>query len=191
MKKEPGVSIRASLLAVIVLAPLMALLVSSCSTKAVRPDLSMYAFPPPPDTARIRLVDIYVSSEDLGSSTLALIAGGNTKDRLLRPTGVAFDTSGNLVVADNLSGIVIINRNTHEFNIIRHGSIRSPLGVAVARNNDIYVADGRSASVVVFTQDGIFRRKMGQPGWFENPVGVILDENRDRISVVSQRFRTD
>jgi DNA-binding beta-propeller fold protein YncE len=63
-----------------------------------------------------------------------------------------------------------------------------PADVFVARNGDIFVADGyRNSRVVQFTKDGTFIRKIGgvkgsEPGQFNVPHAVVVD-SRGRIIV--------
>ena len=182
MKNSLGVisSMKRRILAVLAAMIGVALLNGCGST---RPDYSSYVYPPPPDTARIRLVDIYHSSEDLGRSGWTVLAGESNDNGLREPSGVAFDTSGNIVVADIRRGVCIFDRTTHVMKRYTGGAMRSPVAVAVDRSNQIYVADSREKAVLLLNGEGDFKGPFGSVTSYEMPVGIVLDEKRGRMYV--------
>ncbi len=183
MRTKTGVSKAVVKLSVcIVAAVAVAGLLESCGTTRTF-DFSSYVYPPPPDTARLRLVDVYHSAEDLGKSALSVLAGESNDNGLREPSGVAFDSHGNIVVADLYCGIVVVNRKTHETQRIRSGPMRAPVSVAMDSRDNYYVADSRANAVYVLDSAGEFRKTLGRPSMFEMPVGIALDEKRGRVYV--------
>ncbi len=148
-----------------------------------RPDYSAYTFPPPPDTARIRLVDVFYGSEDVNKSWALAVAGKMSMEGFHEPSGVAFDTSGNIVVVDLTLGLVVVDRQTHKLHIYKDGTMRTPVGVAVDRENNFYIADPRAKAVFLYSSFGEFRRLFGRPELYDNPTGVAVDAKRQRVYV--------
>ncbi|MBI4563782.1 MAG: hypothetical protein HY716_03695 [Planctomycetes bacterium] len=106
-----------------------------------------------------------------------------------RPTGLAVDPLGDVLVAD-----------THYHRILRYssdgrlldrfgsegrgpGQFVYPVGLAVTADGTIYVAEfGGNDRIQVFAPDGTYRRGWGRygeaPGEFKRPQGIALGERR-------------
>lgn len=63
------------------------------------------------------------------------------------------------------------------------GQFNYPQGVAIDKNDNVYVADTRNHRVQVFDKDGVFIRQWGSHGFqdsrFDFPYGIAVDNNLD------------
>lgn len=113
---------------------------------------------------------------------------GNTGDlteRLHRPTNLAFDSQGDLYVADvGRFQVLKFDRDGHFKSAIGRpgdnvGHFARPKGVAVDREGRVYVVDASFNNVQIFNKDGRVVGFFGQggekPGDFLLPAAVVLD----------------
>ncbi len=124
------------------------------------------------------------------------------------PHGVYIDKSGNIWVTDNsekdgkgqqvieFSGDGKVLMKLGKAGVAGDGpdTFNQPDGVVIARNGDIFVADGHSAGtgnarVMKFSKDGKFIKQWGEhgsgPGQFEVPHGIAMD-SKGRIFVADR-----
>lgn len=104
-------------------------------------------------------VEIYSTSDF--RFLFGIYATGNKPNQLLkRPSDVAFDTAGNLYIADTGNGRVLMFNGRGRFlrKIGRTGTgmgrFRVPIGIAVSDDGFVYVADQAGNKVVCFDADG-------------------------------------
>jgi DNA-binding beta-propeller fold protein YncE len=96
-----------------------------------------------------------------------------------------YTTDGKQVMALGKKGIAGDNSSKDAFN--------APVDVAIARNGDIYVADGDvNSRVVQFSKDGKFIKIIGgtkgsQPGQFDHPHALAID-SKGRLLVVDEQM---
>lgn len=125
---------------------------------------------------------------------LEWVAGPAELSRMLRPYGMAEDSSGRLIVADPGLGTVHI----FDFERRRHQVLRgrkrerfhSPIGVAIDADDNIYVTDSERAAIYVFNRKGKFLRALGrgrQSGVLQRPTGLALDPVRRVIYLTDTR----
>lgn len=105
---------------------------------------------------------------------------------LHRPTGIA-SHGDEVVVADTGNRRIVRMRvNTDDlsltdFRAIAHRDFRRPIGIALSRSGDVFVADSWSDTVLTFdTRDafiGAIGKHGSQRGFLSGPMGLALHEN--------------
>jgi len=111
---------------------------------------------------------------------------------LVRPYGVAEDSRGRVIVTDPGSyGVHIFDFAQQKYKFLSHDTgedaMRAPQGVAVDRQDNIYVTDAEAGEIFVFGADGKFQRAIGAlkggEGMFKRPTGIAVDSEAQRIYV--------
>lgn len=142
-----------------------------------------YVWPPPPDEARIRLVDVISGRADVEASSKfkkALIGSGPTNpyDLMEKPFGVDFDSSGRILVTDSVNAALLrFDRTGRRFDVLgTRGAVRlaQPLGLCVGPDDTIYVADTRLRRVVAFNPEGKITKLYGAEGELLNPTDALV-----------------
>ena len=155
-----------------------------------------YVWPPPPDEARIQLVDVFSSRAEVeGTSSLSrrLIGASPASpfDRLIKPFGVAFDTQGRVLVTDSATAALIrfdrAGRRMDVFGTRGRIRLKLPLGLHVATDGTVYVADATLAQVVAFDVEGNVAAVFGRAGDLVNPTDATLSPNGERLYVADSR----
>jgi len=166
------------------------LALSACTTmptrqagKTAAPDYSAYVWPPPPDEARIRLVDIIHGRMDVEprSSFEKTLIGSSPRspwDLLKKPFGVALDREHRILVTDpGLSALLRFDRKKHVMDVLGvRGAVRLkiPLGLCIAPDGKIYVADAGLKKIIVFSPAGEVVGAYGHQGELQNPTDAAL-----------------
>ena len=115
---------------------------------------------------------------------------GSNDGQLNRPSGIVFDSDGNLLVVETLNHRV--QKFTVEGGFIssfgEHGSgdgqLDMPWGIAIdPEDNAIFVGDWRNDRVQKFSAEGVYLCQIGSSGdgrgEFNRPAGVAVDEHGD------------
>jgi len=135
-------------------------------------------------------------------STYAAVSGGN--GRLSDPQGLAFDSSGNIYVADAKDMLVQKFSPSGAFisqwggSGSGNGLFANPQDVAVAPSGNVYVVDYDNNIVQIFSSSGSFVSQFGSygsgMGQFSGPEGIVIapsgnlyvtDYNNDRVQEFS------
>jgi DNA-binding beta-propeller fold protein YncE len=178
-------------------------MLAACAGPADRPlDLRAGAepaivWPSPPMLPRIRLVTTVARPKDLGASPSVwkrirdTLAGGG-EDWFVRPTGVA--ANGRLLcVADpGAQSLWIIEAAQQRFQRVQDtGGVRliSPVAVALAPDDRVFLVDSGLKSVLVLGADGTRQAVLADPR-FQRPSGVAYDGDRDRLYVADSAAHT-
>ncbi len=166
---------------------LLLLLASACTTVPVRSDV---AWPPPPETARVRFVNSIRQTADLGpsrtSELLRVVFGGDRDVTLGRPMGLALSPDGQrLYIADAGRGAVLVaDFETKSLRELAGGDVvGSPFGIATDEKEAIYVADSVGRRVLVLSRLGVVMRVIGQKAGLLRPSGVAVDSKRGLLYV--------
>ena len=100
------------------------------------------------------------------------------------PTGIDIGADGNLFVADTHGGFVHIYSTDGQFIAtwsVRNGNEDGPWGVFIDRNGFIYVTSAGQNHIRKYDRRGTKVDKWGSgdslPGWFQNPLGIVTDED--------------
>ena len=113
---------------------------------------------------------------------------------LTKPYAVHADREGRILVADSAWGkVLIFDKKNHKFTVIGEsgaGVLSKPLGVTTDSLNNIYVTDSAQNRIIEFDKDGNFIKAIGKEGTFDQPVGIVLNEQLGRIYVVDTKRHT-
>ncbi len=119
------------------------------------------------------------------------VAGPPAYRGMVRPYGVALDSTGRLVVCDpGLPGVHVLDFEKQKYVLLEGGkgrAFRSPMGVAIDGKDNLYITDSQHALVFVFNSAGKFRRTIGGENGkalFQRPTGIAVDAAGKRLYVV-------
>ena len=156
-----------------------------------------YVWPPPPNKARFKLERIITGRRDVesgGSKMKRFLIGASPPgpfDLLEKPTGVAIDDRGRILVTDWAKGALyrfdIDDARMDVFGTAGETTLKRPLGVDVAPDGTIWVADQEQAIVIGFDADGNVKRVLAGNGQTDNPVGVTVSPDGAELYVVDSK----
>ena len=159
-----------------------------------------------PDSAQqVRFVREFSRAEDVQrelhpilNRSLDIVAGPADAhppiDKLISPQAVITDATGRVFVADPEAGVVhVFDFAQSRYTILkdRENRMRSPVALALDRDDNLYVADTGLAAVLVFDSKGKFLRYLGkdegEESYFESPVSLAIDLATRHIFVCDSR----
>jgi sugar lactone lactonase YvrE len=168
-------------------------LLAGCASDEVQEHKFELVYPPPPDEPRFVYERTIRSSFDVkeisASDRLRQFATGSigTAEGLSKPYGIAV-YKGRIFVTDTVKRAVLeFDVPGKKFNIIGTdgpGALRKPIGIDVAHDGEIYVADNSAKRVVVFDQEGNFLRAFGDRATLHRPSGVAVSPDGTRAYVI-------
>lgn len=151
-------------------------------------------WPLPPEQPRIKFIRSFKTPADIGAtapkSLVTALFGGEdlTNIYMEKPYAVSADSKGRVFVGESALGKVMVfdipNKKFDIWGRSGPGALKLPLGIAVDDKDEVYVTDAKQKRVVVFGPDGNFLRAMGGEGELVRPVGIAIDNTRDRVYVV-------
>ena len=153
---------------------------------------SPIVWPPPPEPARIIYEGAIERPDDVGTKKGIFRRAvefmlGKTADRILRPYGMAIDSNERLIVADTVfKRLHIFDRKTGKYTWIdefKNGGFISPIGVAVDREDNIYVSEPELDKVIVFSKKGDFLFEIKEN--LHRPTGVAINKNEGLLYVAN------
>ena len=115
---------------------------------------------------------VVVLNSDLTFSS-AFGGKGSAKGKFDFPKGIAFDSIGNVFVADRNNSRVQVFTDEGKFLRIVEKKLKLPVGVAVNTEGVIFVSDILASRVSVFDHNGRF---MSSCGGFASPCGLAMDD---------------
>jgi DNA-binding beta-propeller fold protein YncE len=182
-------------LAVVLLAPAPSLAKKSPQEKweEVKQELRQrIVYPPPPDTPRIRWVDLIRGNGDIRpprkKSIWKRLAGAPEEGErdFWSPLGIAVDSRGRIYVADTKQNMVFVldkqQGKVHEFWGQGAYLLQKPAYVDIDADDRAYVSDSQGGKVVQFEPDGTPVKVYGV-GKLGKPLGVAVDGKRRRLYV--------
>ena len=104
---------------------------------------------------------------------------GNNDGEFRNPKGIAFDSHGNIVVADSWNHRVqVFDRNGNFLSKFgqqgsRDNQLQYPEGLSINGNGDIIVADKGNKLIKIFSSSGEYLRKFGGAGSLVKPYHCI------------------
>jgi sugar lactone lactonase YvrE len=122
-----------------------------------------------------RVVDFVVGPPDLHS--------------LVRPYGITTDSQNRIIVTDpGARAVHVFDFAKRKYHRMEGGKeeFKSPIGVAVDDEDNIYVSDSELGKIFVFDARGRFRRYLGDvkgEGYFKRPTGLAVDAAAKRLYV--------
>ncbi len=170
------------------LASMLVVSVASGCASANKPPRIVWPFPP--DTPRIEYKRTLKSSLDVESGFRRFWSAlsGKSALRLENPTSLAFSPDEKrLYVACSPKGYVVYF--DFETGTMRRAADiegrrpRTPFGLAVDGEGNLYVSDQGDKLVWVYSADGKFLREIGR-GMFDRPAGIAFDRRRQLLYVV-------
>lgn len=106
------------------------------------------------------------------------------------PSGLAVTHDGSLRIADNERDDLIFLTNNGVFEKLvgdlgyRGGQLADPQGVAVDRDDNVFVCDAGNGRIAMYDKYGEFQRSI-EPDGLERPVAVLIDIS-DRLWILDQ-----
>lgn len=172
----------------------LTLLLSACSSApSVETTFKDIPYPPPPEQARFNFEFTLTDSSQITvdpkeARMRRLITGEHQRGHgMAKPYDVAV-CEGTVYVSDTVERVV------HAFDFVRsryyrigeseEGELVKPLGLAVDRLCNLYVADGSQSRVVVFDQEGGYLTALGGSAWFERLSHVTVDPEGQTVFAV-------
>lgn len=170
--------------AMVIVSGLVGALVAASATPWQVPPADGPAWPPPPDVARIRHVATIATPADIGagpnlfSRLWGFIAGRSRRPQLLRPAGVATDSTGRLFISDTEQQMVhVFDVGRRRYSYLEAAPFASPVGLAVGPDDTIYVADSGRRCIFAYNGRGRLQTTLGVVGGeaiFIRPAGVAI-----------------
>jgi len=156
-------------------------------------------WPLPPEKPRVRYVQIYSNNLDIEPrkkrSWVDRVVGNadpNKVELFEKPAGIATDSGGRLLIASlQRSTVFILDSERHEVIRLRGDRgvlLQTPLGLAVDRQDNIYVSDPMQHMVLKFDREGHLLGTLGPSEGMKNPTFIALDETRSRLYVVDSHL---
>lgn len=122
--------------------------------------------------------------------------GGDQKSGLASPVGVAVASDGSILVSDSReTSIRRFDRDGKDLGTFGDAhAFRRPAGIAIEpESGEVYVADVLAHEVIVFSRDGILKRKIGSNGMelgeFNFPTHLAFDDSGNLLVSDSMNFR--
>ena len=170
-------------------------LMAACAPVPVQKqkDAGPPVFPGPPDEPRfVYERSIYSSADvELDSSRAELkrlLTGEARRGEVLnKPNAIAVH-QGRIYVSDTVETVIRVfdvpGGRHFRIGVDEPGKLTKPLGIDVDRNGSLYVADTTAKAIMVYSRDGRFVRKIGDPKWFDRLANVTVDPRGDRLYLV-------
>lgn len=154
-------------------------------------------WPLPPDAPRIRYVKSYSGAADFRKkpSRWRRVLVGPEIDKgiaLKKPYGVTTDDAGRMYVTDTgLGAVLVFDESKKKVRVLgQEGQVRlvTPIGLAVADDGAVFVSDADLNQVFRFSADGRIDLALGRAEGLQNPTGIALDRNRNRLYVADSHL---
>ncbi|MFQ5585959.1 MAG: 6-bladed beta-propeller [Thermodesulfobacteriota bacterium] len=195
-KRERGLSRLTRPLMLFLLLLSFSALMQGCSGSAQKEEQIAFEapliWPSPPSSARIGFEMTLEKSDDIGArkglfKRISRLFLGESLERIIKPYGIAVDSSGRVIVADTaLKAVHIFDLKKKKYRSLdraRRERFRSPIGVAVDGDDNIYVADSELDKVFVLNRKGRFLFSIEER--LDRPAGIAIDKDERRLYVVN------
>ena len=156
------------------------------------PSANQLIYPLPPDEPRFVFERTVYGSADVvpqkGDAGMKRMLTGEmqTSEGMVKPYAVAVHR-GRMFVSDSADRFVKVfdmpEGRYFKIGDDDQGPLVKPLGLDVDSAGNLYVADGSTKAVMVYTRDGKFLRKIGSSKVFERISSVTVDAPRQRVLV--------
>jgi len=151
-----------------------------------------------PDKPRVKFLEVWNNNLQIEPikkrgflDKLAGVPSKNVLEEFEKPSGIAVDSRGRLLIAS--LGRALIYRIDREHKTLerfrgdRGFFLKSPVGLAVDDKDNIYVSDPQIHLVMKFDPDFHLLATFGSDEGLKNPAYIALDEVRRRLFVVDTK----
>lgn len=155
-----------------------------------------YVWPPPPDKPRIKLEAIFSQRTDVEAKKsgwrkrIVGAAPAEPYDRLKKPVAVAFDPEGRVLVTDwESKALYRFDSEAQRMDVFGTRTnirLKEPMGVEVAADGTIYVADAGESTVLAFAPSGDLEAWYGKDD-LDNPTDVAVSPDGTRLYVADSK----
>jgi len=193
--RKSTVAALAVLLAVSLLAPAGS---SAKDKKKKAADTAQLAWPPPPQVARIRFLGEYHGEDIKGKKKrgflerLAGVPEATSREKLMKPYGVAVDSKGRIFVADSVLKLIFVfdlEAKSLEYRGDQPpASFNKPIGVAVDGQDRLFVSDADRHNITCFDPSGAVVSVFGADV-LVRPAGLAIDLALNRLYVADAKAR--
>jgi len=165
------------------------LFILGCAAKSSLPakPTGEYIWPPPPETPRIKWLKQWSDSMELKKvNPVDVLIGEAVIHVLFRPNGVVADSAGNVYVADSqLHKIFVFDTEKQTMRFLGEKTLDIPIGLAIDNKRGIiFVTDSGLDKVFGLDKNtGKVVVSFKTAGKFNNPSGIVYDEERGRLYV--------
>lgn len=152
-------------------------------------------WPEPPETPRIKVVDILASEADLGRRTttresfMKFLTGAAPEiARIYQPRAVTVSDDGNRVYASDFgqSAVFVFDLGQKK---VRTIAAEMPFGVALDAQENLYVVEQANKRIVVFDRQGNKLRTITSPR-LVRPTDIAIDRSRKLLYVADPARKT-
>ncbi len=172
---------------------LVMLMLSACAATVPEP-AERYFWPPPPDVPRIEWIKTYSSQLDIEKSSsqrfFAAIMGSDEPVSLLKPIEVkSIPELKRFYVSDvGRASVMVFDLGKHELRRLETPdgapAISHPLSVVTDRDNNLYVLDRRTATILVFDNAEKYQRAIRlKTVSVSNPIALAIDKHKGLLYV--------
>ncbi|MFQ5559695.1 MAG: 6-bladed beta-propeller [Nitrospinota bacterium] len=153
--------------------------ITGCAAPKAKP----IVWPSPPDAPRVKFVTLFNTDKELFGTSWQDVVVGTGASGFRKPAAAHIDNRGRLYVSDTGLGLVhIFDLKNKKKTAI--GGLGKPVGVTSGSDGKVYVTDTSSDRIMVYGADDEFIYSLGKPGELEQPTGIVMNNNLDRLYVV-------
>jgi DNA-binding beta-propeller fold protein YncE len=172
---------------------LLVITIASCASTG-GPEMAL-RWPPPPANPRVEFKRNITGTASLKRSFFGQVKDfffGKSKDQYLtKPYGISSDDSKLYLADTGIKGVIILDliagTGKYIFSAGPNEKLQEPVNVVQDKNGNVYVADTKLGKIAVYSQDLNFSHFIGAMNELTCPVGMAIDEKRNRIYVVDSQ----
>ncbi|HJV26147.1 MAG TPA: hypothetical protein VJ673_10680 [Aromatoleum sp.] len=154
-------------------------------------------WPEPPEQPRYiyeaqlrNQADIHKETDDEKMKRMLTGGTANFGEPLFRKPSAVAARNGRVYVADPPTNSIFVfdipRGHVFQIGMREPNRTTNPVGLAVDRQNNVYVLDGKQKRVLVFDSLGLFLYAVGDPKALTKPAGVAVSSDGQRIFVVDR-----
>lgn len=171
---------------------LLAWIFVGCAQGPTKQDEAVF-YPPLPQTPRVQFLTSITTEDELAgksSQFREFLVGDDARlsKSLARPFSIAHKPGQILISDKTLRKVLILDLEAKTFDYLPDteiGPLWDPVGLFVAPNGDLFVADSERNRVFAFNERGEFIRAYGDEGQFR-PMDVVVYRDRVYICDINQ-----